>query len=116
MWGLTQQFLKGQENKVLIKENECGKDCEACLFSTQSADKHVLFFQGKEALSTPCPLVNYFLTVGPGRLGRCIHHRPPTACRTEGQARKQLQEKVFSSHFHSPFLGLQTTGKQMGGK
>lgn len=74
------------------------------------------FFQGKEALSTPCPLVSYFLTVGPGRLGRCVHHQPPTACRTEGQARKQLQEKVFSSHFHSPFLGLQTTGKQMGGK
>lgn len=47
MWGLTQQFLKGQENKVLIKENECGKDCEACLFSTQSADKRVLFFSGK---------------------------------------------------------------------
>lgn len=96
--------------------NEHCKDSEACSSSAQSSDKHVLgFFWLQEALSAPCLLVNYFVTVGPCRFGHFVDHRPPTAWRTGRQALKQLQKKSACIPL-SPFLGLQTGEKQMGGK
>lgn len=74
-----------------------------------------VFFWLQEALSAPCLLVNYFVTVGPCRFGHFVDHRPPTAWRTGRQALKQLQKKSACIPL-SPFLGLQTGEKQMGGK